>query len=814
MEIIKKLLKERILIFDGAMGSEINRRIKKNDELPNDFLNISNPQLIEEIHHEYIKAGCDFIETNTFNSNPISLYHYNKENFVYELNKRAVEIAKQAIKKSGRNIFIAGSIGPLDISLSLGSKYSFDEVKNAYIKQIEVLLEEGIDILIFETSHDIINTKAGIIGVIEVLKRYDNLPVIVSFTVNNNGVILSGNDINSIYSNLSYFDLMSVGLNCSYGPDKLEIPLKNLATISHFPAFFMPNAGLPDENGKYNLSAEEFALKMEEYAKNGYINIAGGCCGTNPEYIKELSKRLKNIKPRELNREKKFALSHKIAIFEDEIEKPYLAGERLNTLGSKKFKELVENEKIDDIISLAKNQIEKGAHLLDISFINSERNEIEDIKKFLPPVSKNIKVPIMIDSTNIDVFYEAAKITGSKIILNSVNFENGEEKVLKAIELAKKYGSIIVCGLIDEKKEIPFRFERKMEIAERAFNFFSKHIDMNYVVFDPLVFPIATVNYNLSAYDTLKAIKTIKKTYNVRTILGISNVSYGLNPKARKYLNSVFLYLAIKNGLDIAIVNITEKIPFALIDDKIKELCFSIINGTTQDIKELVHLTQDTEKTKKTDKTIHSNENKLKKAIIEGRGEVDKILSELIKKYTASDIINLFIIPSMNEVGEKFAKGEYIVTEVLSSASAAQKSIDFIKPYLKKENFKERKLLIATVKGDVHDIGKNLVSIIFESNGYDVIDLGTKVEPEIIVEKAFEIKPDIIGLSALLSRSTEYMIETVIMLNKKNLKIPVLFGGATVSERFVNTKIKPIYENAFYAKDAVEGLMIAERILR
>ncbi|MEF3279375.1 MAG: homocysteine S-methyltransferase family protein [Elusimicrobiota bacterium] len=810
---IKNLMKEKILIFDGAMGTEINKRFYKNDLLPNDFLNLSNPQLIETIHLDYIKSGCDFIETNTFNSNPISLSDFNKENQTVELNKKAVEVAKSAIKKSGKKVFIAGSSGPLNISLSLGSKYSFDEVKKAYIKQAEVLLKEGVDLIIFETAHDIINLKAAIIGVIEILNRYDNLPVIASFTLNSNQSILSGDDIKAIYSNLSHFDIIAIGINCSSGPDNMELAIKNLSECSHLPTLIMPNAGFPDENGNYNLSPEDFTQKIIEYAQNGYINIAGGCCGTGPHHISELSKNLKNIKPRKLNKEKKFVLSHKIAIFEDEIEKPYLAAERLNTLGSKKFKKLIEENNKSEIISITKKQIEKGAHILDISFINTERVEIDDLKNFLPEISKNSKIPLMIDSTNINIHEEAAKLTGSKLIINSVNFENGDEKPKKAIELSKKYGSIIVCGLIDEKKEMAFNFERKMEIATRAFDFFSKHISNKFIIFDPLVFPIATVEYPLSAYDTLKAVSEIKKRFNVKTILGISNISYGLNSLARKYLNSVFLYLAIKNGLDIAIINIGEKIPFALIDEEIRELCISIINGNKEDIKRLLTLTQNKELEKETIESL-TIEEKLKKSIMEGIGDIESILKELIKKYSASDIINRFIIGGMNEVGEKFSRGEYIVTEVLSSAAVAQKAIDFIKPYLSKENFKRGKLLIATVKGDVHDIGKNLVSIIFESAGFEIIDLGTKVEPQIIAQKACEIKPDIIGLSGLLSKSAEYMIETAKKLKENNLNIPLLIGGAAMSEKFVNLKIIPVYEKAFYAKDAIEGLKKAGDLLK
>lgn len=805
------IIKEKILIFDGAMGTEIVKYRKGVSELPNDFLNLKEPELIEKIHSQYIESGADVIETNTFNSNPIVLSKLSKESYLDDLNKKAVEIAKFAAKKYNRKIFICASIGPLDISLSLGSKYSFDEVKNAYIKQLEILFKSGVDFAIFETSHDMINLKAGICGAYEIFGK-NKLPVIASVTLDSNGLILSGHDIKSVYSNLSHFDLIALGINCSTGPLEMRDFIKTLSEISHFPTFIMPNAGFPDENGNYNISEMDFARTIKDYSIKGYVNIAGGCCGTDPKHIKALSLSLSNIKPRIVNKEKRFSVSNKIAIFEDDIEKPFLVAERLNTLGSKKFKEMVINSDLNGIISLAKEQQKKGAHILDISFINPERNELDDIKKNLPAIASNIRIPLMIDSTNIKSFELAAKLSGAKIILNSVNFENGNDNSLKAIELNRKYGSLVTFGLIDESKSIAFDFEKKMKIFERAKDFFLKNgLPKEDLIFDPLVFPIASSSYNKSALDTLKAVEEINRN-GFKTILGISNVSFGLNPLSRKYLNSVFLYLAIKRGLTFAIVNILEKIPYALIDKEIRDICEEIIlEGKTETIKTLNEKTSLKKEIKETT-IIKKEEEMLKDFIINGGGEIESVINLLLKKYAPGEIINSIIIPAMNTVGEKFSKGEYIVTEVLSSASVSQRAIDLLKPHIKKVSFKKYKLLIATVKGDVHDIGKNLVSIIFESNGYDIIDLGTKVEPEVIVDKAISTKPDFIGLSGLLARSSEYMIETALKLKEKNLSIPLILGGAALSKNFVNIKIKPIYKNSFYAKDAIEGVRIANTI--
>lgn len=803
---IKKLLKQRILIFDGAMGTEIDRIYhlqNKTPTNPKDLLNIYDYQLIKSIHLSYIDAGADFIETNSFNSNDIVLSEYNLNDKIEDLNKTAVLIAKDAIKTSKKDVFIAGSVGPLNISLTLGSKYSFDDIKKAYRKQVELLLKYGADLIIFETAHDIINLKAGLVGVCELLSRYDNLPVIASVTVDKNGFMLSGHNIKSSYYNISHFDLIAFGINCSTGPNDMELTLKNLSEISDKPVFIMPNADIPDENGNYNLKPEIFSTTIKNYADKGYINIAGGCCGTNPQHIKLLSDRLKELKPRVLKENKKFVLSHKISISEDEIEMPYLCAERLNTLGSKKFKRLVEEKNINEIISISKLQIEKGAHVLDISFINPERNEIDDLFSFLPVISNSVTIPLMIDSTDTNIFENALKLTGAALILNSVNFENGNEKPLKAVELNKKYGALIVCGLIDEKKELAYRFEDKINIAKRAFDFFIKHnIPKERLIFDPLTFSIALTDYEKSAIDTINTVKWIKENLGVKTILGISNVSFGLTPLARKYLNSVFLNLAIKFGLDLAIVNITEQIPYAFIDDKIKDLCTKIIEGDKSKINDLISLTNNTKIEKKDDVDLN-----LKEMIIKGiNTNLEKKISDLLKEKKPIDIINDIAVSAMQEVGKLFADGKLIITDVLSSASVMQQTIDILKPYMGKDEFKRGRVLLATVKGDVHNIGKNLVSIIFESNGFEVIDLGVKVESEIIVKNAKKIKPDVIGLSGLLSKSTEYMLEVAKLLKEEDIRSTLIVGGAAVTEKLVNEKIKKVYPHSIYAKDAVDGL--------
>jgi 5-methyltetrahydrofolate--homocysteine methyltransferase len=810
---LKELLKNKIMIFDGAMGTEITRISKnkreRSDELPNDFLNIKDPEIIEQIHLSYIDAGADVIETNTFNSNSIVLSEYSQSHMVSVLNRKGVEIAKKAVMKSGKDIFIAASVGPLNISLSLGSKYSFDDVKNAYREQSKSLLDAGVDLLLFETAHDIINLKAGLIAISEIMGRYADLPVIASITVDKNGFMLSGHNIESAYVDIMHFDIIAIGMNCSTGPIEMESSLSRLSDISDKPLFVMPNAGLPDENGNYPMSADTFADAIKRYASLGYINIAGGCCGTSYVHIKKTTERLKGIKPREIKKTNRFAVAHKIAIFEDDIEKPFLAAERMNSLGSKKFRKLVNENKIDEIKELARMQVEKGAHILDISFLNPERDEIKDIEYFLPEILKNIKTPIMIDSTNISAHETAAKLSGAKLIINSVNFENGYNNPLKAVELNKKYGSLITVGLIDESG-LSYTLDKKMSVAEKAFEFFviKNGVDKNSLIFDPLVFPVATSDYRLSATDTISALKEIKEKYGIRTILGISNVSFGLDTELRKYVNSVFLHLAIKNNLDFAIVNIMELFPYALMDLSIRESIENLLNGN---ITELTNLSLNNKKRVDgtNDKEI-SSDDFIKRAIIYARSDgIDERIKDLLAKRTALDIINSIIMPALKDLGIMFSKGELIVTEVISSAGVTSKIMNMLKPYLSKENFNRGKFLIATVKGDVHDIGKNLVSMIFESNGFEVIDLGTRVETDVIIENVLKYNPDVIGLSGLLSRSCGYMVDVAKKLSEQNINKKLILGGAALSKAFVEKNIKTFYSEAYYAKDAMDGLNIA-----
>ncbi len=813
---IRHLIDHRIVLFDGATGTEIQKRLGKNLLLPfGDLLNIEEPSVIKDIHISYIKAGADVIETNTFNSNPVVLSKWGKENLARELNIKAVEIAKSAIKESTRDVIIAGSVGPSDVSLSLGCNISFDEMKNSYRVQVEALLSAGVDILIFETAHDIVNLKAALIALVEVVGKNEELAAIASVTLDKNGFMLCGHDINSAYFCLENFDLIAFGINCSVGPKEMERYISELSKISRFPVFVMPNAGFADESGNYDVGAEEFAEIMLNYARKGYINIAGGCCGTGPKHIEMLSK-IKNIKPRYFDKTKRvFSISHKQSFSDIDTQPPYIMSERTNIVGSKSFSKICEEGDVGKMISFIKDEVEKGIHGLDISFISKERDEIKDFLSFFPEISKAVKIPFSIDSTDATIFENASKISGGRLIFNSVNFEKGRDRVSSVMDLAQKYGCNVVFGLIWEDGKLPFSFDEKMKNALLIYSFIKeKGFPKNLVIFDPLVFPLAS-SYRYSARDTILACGEIKKRFGVKTLLGISNVSYGITRKARGYINSCFLYHAIKNGLDIAILNPSDRIPYSDIDEKIRKLADSIItDGRLELLREFVEMTSGLkENLNEFDISTQSQHDLLKAMIIKGRMDFDDILYGLVKSFYPIDIINNIVVPAMNDVGRKFADGEYIITDVLSSASSAKKVIEYLEPYIKTSAVKRAKLLIATVKGDVHDIGKNLVSIVFSANGFEVFDLGVRVEPEIIVKKAKELMPDFIGLSGLLVKSQDYMLLTALLLKEGGLTIPVIVGGAGVSRRFVEMKMREVYPQSFYASDALEGVEIAKKIL-
>jgi 5-methyltetrahydrofolate--homocysteine methyltransferase len=632
--------------------------------------------------------------------------------------------------------------------------------------------------------------------------------------------MLSGQDAEAFYAAVEHFPLAAVGFNCSTGPEGLRLRLERLAARAQYPVFAMPNAGLPDENGRYLQTPDKFSAVMRDYAAGGLLNAVGGCCGTGPGHIKALAEAVKGVKPRALPAVAPWVVAGTEALFYDEIEPPAMVGERNNSIGSKKFRDMVGAGDWDGAVALAKAQAAAGAHILDLCLANPERDELADVKVLAPKLARAVRLPLMTDTTDLAVMEEVLKTSPGKALLNSVNFEFGPDKPRAAAELVKTYGAKLVFGCIDGDKAhgLPLDAERKVAIARRAYAFLTGDCGLKPqdIIFDTLVFPVAVGGEHAkTAHETIKAIGTIKKEFpGVKTILGVSNVSFGLPPASREVLNSVFLHHAVKAGLDLAIVNIEKLKRYAAIPADERALAEDLIFARRPDAAQAFAVKyRDARKGAAAPAAQDAPpEERLRLAVLNGtRAGIPEAVAELLRTRDPLAVINGPVMAAMAEVGKQFACGDLIVTEVLQSAEAAKAAVTALEPALKAQKAPKRgKLLLATVKGDVHDIGKNLVAIIFESNGFEVEDLGVKVPPEDIAAAAARCKPDLIGLSGLLVRSCEQMTVTARELAKADLKCPLLVGGAALTPKFTEASIVPHYGGpVFYARDAMEGLNYA-----
>ncbi|HAF96231.1 MAG: methionine synthase [Elusimicrobia bacterium GWC2_51_8] len=832
---MRNLLKKKVIIFDGATGTYLQTfGLKPEDygslkyEGLNEYLSISKPEAVSRVHEDYLKSGADVIETNTFGANSAALAEYGLADKVKELNSAAVKLARAACAKYStpdKPRLVAGSIGPTNKSIFVTGGVSFDQMRSLYLEQVNALLHAGVDILLFETAHDIINLKAGLAAARQAFGGgTGGVPVIASVTMDSLGSMLTGHNAEAVYSALSHFPLSALGFNCGTGPKNMGTRLEALSKVSPFPIFCMPNAGLPDENGRYTQTPENFAALMCEFAKKGWLNIAGGCCGTLPGHIKALSAALNGVKPGARRGDRPWTLSGVEALYYEDMEPPVMAGERNNSIGSKKFRDIAAAGRWDEAVEMARTQVKAGAHVLDVCLSNPERSELEDIKTFIPMLVKAVRVPLMIDTTDIKAMEEVLKYAPGKIILNSVNFEFGEDKPRQAAELCKTYGAKLVFGCIDENKQegMARTAERKTAIAERAYKFLTGVCGLpeEDIIFDPLVFPVGVgPEYAATAEETIKAVAEIGKRFpKTKTALGVSNVSFGLPPAGREILNSVFLHHLARAGLGVAIVNIGKLKRYSSMAQNEKALAEDLIFARKADAASaFAEYFRDVKKTVLTeDKTsAMPPEEALAAKINDGSKDgVEEIVNKLLLKYGPLEIINGPVLKAMGEVGRKFAAGELIVTEVLQSAEVTKKAVAVMEGALKAAKAPKRgKLLLATVKGDVHDIGKNLVNIIFESNGFEVVDLGVKVSSETIVEAALKEKPDFIGLSGLLVRSTEQMAVTARELSSAGVSCPLLAGGAALTLKYTENNIAPVYKGkVFYAQDAMSGLNYALEI--
>ena len=828
---------DNILLIDGAMGTSIqNLNLSSSDfggdhlDGCNEYLNIINPTYIKDIHRSFIDVGANIIETNTFGATPIVLDEYKLSDLAEEINFKAAKIAKSSINDSDNSILVAGSMGPTTKLLSLNqiksADVTFDLLVQNYKIQARGLISGGSDFLLIETSQDILNVKAAIQG-IQLAKsdlNTNDIPFAIQCTIENMGTTLGGQDIESFYLTIRHNDLLWIGMNCATGPKFMREHLRILSQISSHPISIVPNAGLPDEYGNYNETPTEFSKTIEEYIKNGWVNVVGGCCGTVPEHISKLKRLVQKYKSGfDLNKNNSnFNSKHFVtgleSLYVDESTKPILVGERTNVLGSKRFKKLIENDDFDQASEIGKLQINSGANVLDVCLQNTDRNEIDDIKKFLEKLTAKVKSPIMIDSTDIEVIKESIKLCPGKIIINSINLEDGIEKFDHIAPIIKSFGASVIVGCIDEDKEQAQAItrERKSEIAKRSFDLLTNKFGLNEndIIFDPLTFPIGTgvVNYMKSAEETIEGIKLIKKELPTsKIILGISNVSFGLPTNGREVLNSVMLNHCLNAGLDYAIVNTQNLKRFnSLSDEEINLSNELIFNNSQKALDKFVDFFRSTP----VNKTIKPNipwDLFLKESVINGsKNKLEPNLDKGLKQYAPLDIINGPLMKGMDVVSDLFGKNELIVAEVLQSAEVMKSSVSYLEQYMEKAEITSKGIiLLATVKGDVHDIGKNLVDIILSNNGYQVINLGIKVNSQELIEAYKKYNPDYIGLSGLLVKSAQMMVDTVSDLSNEKINIPILVGGAALTEKFTYLNIFPSYNNlVIYAKDAMSGLDI------
>ncbi|MBO8231985.1 methionine synthase [Prochlorococcus marinus str. MU1402] len=837
-----------LIIFDGGTGTSFqNLNLTADDfggkelEGCNENLVLSSPKIVEKVHNSFLEAGCHVIETNTFGASSIVLDEYDIKNKAYEINKNAALIAKKAAAKYAsvdKPRFVAGSIGPTTKLPTLGH-INFDELKESYKEQIYGLTDGGVDLLLIETCQDVLQIKSALLASKEVLDSKNiDIPIMVSITMETTGTMLVGSDIASALTILEPFNIDILGLNCATGPEQMKEHIKYLSENSPFAISCIPNAGLPENIGgvaHYRLKPIELKMQLMNFIYDFNVQLIGGCCGTTPEHIKYLSSIIDEIIDNEMpNKNGKNNLSGYIPSASSIYNSvPYkqdnsilIVGERLNASGSKKVRELLNNDDWDGLVSIAKQQQKENAHVLDVNVDYVGRDGVKDMKEITSRLVTNINLPLMIDSTDADKMESGLKSAGGKCIINSTNYEDGNERFDQVLNLALGYGSGLVVGTIDEDG-MARNADKKYDIAKRAINRTRECGLSDYeLFFDPLALPISTgiEEDRLNAKETITAISKIRENFpEIHIILGISNISFGLSPLSRINLNSIFLDECIKAGLDSAIIAPNKILPLSKISEETKKLCLDLIYDKRKfedDIciyDPLVELTkafqdlsiQDFKKASSENKNLTLEES-LKNHIIDGEkiGLEDQ-LNKALKKYKPLEIINTFLLDGMKVVGDLFGSGQMQLPFVLQSAETMKFAVSILEPHMEtvEENISNGKLLIATVKGDVHDIGKNLVDIILTNNGYDVINLGIKQDVSAIIDAQKKHNADCIAMSGLLVKSTAFMKDNLEAFNNEDISVPVILGGAALTPKFVNEDCSKIYKGKIlYGKDAFTDL--------
>lgn len=853
------LLQERVVVFDGAMGTSLQTQNLNEQHFGgkatwgcNDFLVLSYPQAVETVHRSFLDVGVDVIETDTFRANRLTLGEYSLQDRVAEINLAAAKLARtlaDEYSRSGSPRLVAGSIGPSGKLPSMDdpelSDVTFDDLADVFREQAKGLIAGGVDLLLIETSQDILEVKAAIVGLHAAFAESGvYLPIQAQVTLDTTGRMLLGTDISAVVAILEGMPVDVIGLNCSTGPDYMREAIRYLGDVSPLPVSCIPNAGLPlniDGQAVYPLKPQPFADQLTEYAQKLGVGAVGGCCGTTPEHLRLLVNQVKglSIRPRPVFSLPRLSSSAQ-AMAMVQQPAPFLIGERLNTQGSLKFKQMILAEDFEGALRLARQQVESGAHGLDLCTALTERpDEAQLMRRLVKKLAPAINVPLIIDTTEPDVMEIALQNAPGRCLLNSTNLEAGTAKAERIFHLAEKYNAAVIALTIDEAG-MAKTAQRKLEVARRIYDLAIDQFKLRPpdLVFDTLTFTLATgdLEFAQSAIETIEGIRLIKQQLpGVLTSLGVSNVSFGLTQPARAVLNSVMLYHCVQAGLDMAIVNPAHITPYAEISSEEKDLAEDLIfNRRSDALQRLIDHFDKVGSTRASrpdqQKELLENlppEERLTWRILHRQKEgVESDIDQLIQSThqatrheAAVEILNTVLLPAMKQVGDKFGAGELILPFVLQSAEVMKKSVTHLENYLeKKEGVAKGTLVLATVYGDVHDIGKNLVKTILSNNGYHVIDLGKQVPAETIIAKAIEANADAIGLSALLVSTSKQMPLIVNELQRRKLAYPVLIGGAAINRRFgrriLLTESGEFYEpGVYYCKDAFEGLSTMDSLM-
>ncbi len=846
---LNELLKERIFVLDGAMGSLIQEKspaeadyrgdnlkdhpinLKGNHEL----LNINCPNLIYDVHSSYLKAGADIITTNTFNANSLSQKDYKTEHMCYSMNLEACQIAQKAAKahySPNKPRFVAGCIGPTSKSLSMSllakssdtESISFDMLAKAYSEQINGLIDGGADILMIETIFDTLNSKAAIYAISKILQeRSQYIPVMISATIAGEaGRLLSGQNIPAFYHSVKHANPLSVGLNCSFGASKLKPFVEKLSEEASCFVSFHPNAGIPDADGNYSQSADQMAKDIESVLQDIDINIIGGCCGTTPQHVEAYNDLVSKYGPAKFTKKQSTVLSGLEPLKVNDNNNLLYIGEKTNVAGSQNFAKLIKSDNYQAALNIASQQIEEGAQILDVCMDTAGVDSESAIKEFLTQLNANpqlAKIPIMVDSSNFQTIQTALKCIQGKPIVNSISLKNGEQDFIdKAVEI-KNLGASVVVMLFDEKGQADST-ERRKEIADRSYKLLTEKAKypVEDIIFDPTLMAIGIEINGMEnqAVSFLKACKYIKTQYPKTNIVGgISNLSYSFRGagKPRKAIHKVFLKEAQEAGLKFAIIN-----PGEINNNNFSEKLISLAKSAIFDkdssaVDDLMKYATKKSNKKSTESKSTWREldldKRLEYALINGiddylKSDIESIINNFEAPYK---IIDEILMPAMEEISKRYDEGSLFLPQVIRGATVFQKAVDFIQPYLKNQNNEshgeKRKVVIATVEGDVHDIGKNIATVVFECNGYEVIDLGVMVPAQKIVETVKEKNAELVGLSGLITPSLQEMAHVAELLEKEKLCMPLLIGGATTSEKHTNQRIAPKYSGSvIHVKDA------------